>query len=421
MDQNSVVAPVLLILAGILSAAIVFAQGGHADAAPPLLDPPRNASRLNDAVTKLVRRIDAGQTTLAFDAERGFLPAVLHELDLPVSSQVLVFSKTSLQHLAITPQTPRALYFNDDVYAGFVPDGRLIELSAVDPDIGPVFYTITQSAGARPHLVTNADCAQCHATPATMSLPGYLVRSVFPGPDGQVAPRVRSFLTDHRSPIEERWGGWYVTGTFSGDLHMGNAVLRSGEDESSFDRAPGTNMKNVAAHFRSERYPSAASDVVALMVLEHQAHMHNLLTRLHYDASQGQPVTADIEDLLRYALFVDEAPLKGPVTGTTAFATEFEQRGPKDSQGRSLRQFDLRTRMFRYPCSYLVYSDAWLSLPPSVKQQIYGRLGDILSGRDVSEAFRRLQLPERRAIAEILEATHPEFAASQRAPRPPQQ
>lgn len=405
-------APVLLLFAAILSATIALAQGGHADAPPPLVAPPRDAAQLNDAVTKLARRLDAGETTLAFDAQRGFLPAVLRELHLPVSSQVLVFSKTSLQYLDISPQTPRALYFNDDVYAGFVPDGRLIELSAVDPRTGPVFYTLTQSPGARPHLVTNADCIQCHATAATMSLPGYLVRSVFPRPDGQVAPRVRSFLTDHRSPMEERWGGWYVSGTFSGDVHMGNAVLRSSEDEASFDRAPGTNMKSVASHFRSERYLSSESDVVALMVLEHQAHMHNLLAKLHYDASQALPLAADVEELLRYALFVDEAPLKGPVAGTTTFAADFEQRGPKDPQGRSLRQFDLRTRMFRYPCSYLIYSDAFLSLPMPVKQRIYGRLGDILSGRDSSDAFARLQPADRTAIAEILEATHPEFAAA---------
>jgi hypothetical protein len=212
--------------------------------------------------------------------------------------------------------------------------------------------------------------------------------------------------------MEERWGGWYVTGTFSGDVHMGNAVLRNGEDDAAFDRAPGTNMKNVASHFRSERYLSSESDVVALMVLEHQAHMHNLLTKLHYDASQALPLDADIEDLLRYALFVDEAPLKGPVAGTTTFAADFERRGPKDPQGRSLRQFDLRTRLFRYPCSYLIYSDAFLSLPTAVKQRIYGRLGDILSGRDRSEAFARLQPADRTAIAEILRTTHPEFAGA---------
>jgi hypothetical protein len=369
---------------------------------------------LNDAVTKLVRRLDAGTTTLPFDAQRGFLPAVLRELQLPVSSQVLVFSKTSLQYMSITPQTPRAIYFNDDVYAGFVPDGRLIELSAVDPQIGPVFYTLTQSPTARPHLVTNADCVQCHATPATMSLPGYLVRSVFVRPDGQVAPRTRSFLTDHRSPMDERWGGWYVSGTFSGDVHMGNAVLRDSQDEADFDRVPGTSMTRaaVSAHFRSERYPSGDSDVVALMVLEHQVRMHNLIAKLKYDATGKRPLDADVEDLLRYMLFVDEPALAGPVAGPTTFAADFERRGPADSRGRSLRQFDLRTRLFRYPCSYLIYSEAFLSLPGPVKQDIYRRLDDILSGRDATEVFARLPLPDRIAIGEILRATLPEFAAA---------
>jgi hypothetical protein len=406
------VAPVLLLCAAILSATIAFAQGGHADAPPPLVDPPRNASDLHDAVTKLVRRLDAGTTTLPFDAQRGFLPAVLRELQLPVSSQVLVFSKTSLQYMSITPQTPRAIYFNDDVYAGFVPDGRLIELSAVDPEIGPVFYTLTQSPAARPHLVTNTDCIQCHAIPATMSLPGYLVRSVFARPDGQVAPRVRSFLTDHRSPMHERWGGWYVSGTFGGDMHMGNAVLREGQEEADFDRAPGTRMASVASHFRSERYPAGESDVVALMVLEHQTRMHNLIAKLHYDSARALPLDADIEEWLRYALFVDEAPLNGPVAGPTTFAADFERRGPEDSRGRSLRQFDLHARLFRYPCSYLIYSDAFLALPMSVKQQIYRRLDDILADRDTDPAFAKLTPGDRGAILEILRATHREFAAA---------
>ena len=406
-------AQALLMAAVVLSAAIVFAQGSHADVVE-FVAPPVEATHLEDPVTRLARRMMAGQTTLAFDARLGMLPAVLRELHIPVSSQVLVFSKTSLQHQHITPQTPRALYFNDDVYVGFVPDGGLVELSAVDPNVGAVFYTLPQAPGSRLRLVSNVDCVQCHLTPATLGIPGHLLRSVFVGADGQMAPRVRSFLTDHRSPIEERWGGWYVTGRLAGNTHMGNAFLRFGQDEASFDRTTGTAMTNVANRFRSERYLAAESDVVALMVLDHQVRMHNLLARLHYTADRGLPVADQVEELLRYTLFVDEAPLNGLVAGTTTFAADFERIGPKDAQGRSLRDLDLRTRLFRYPCSYLIYSEAFRGLPAAVKLEVYSRLAAILSGRDTSPTFAPITQADRTAIAGILTATAPEFAAAMR-------
>ncbi|MEO7889768.1 MAG: hypothetical protein ABIW19_07185 [Vicinamibacterales bacterium] len=402
----------VLLLAALLSTTILLAQGGHAESPESIAAPPANASKLNDAVTRMVRRLDAGQTTLTIDRERGYLPSLLRELHIPVSSQVLVFSKTSLQFRFITPQTPRAIYFNDDVYVGFVPDGELIEISAVDPDRGAIFYTQTQLPRARPRLVTNHDCLQCHATAATQGVAGHLLRSVFTRSDGQMDSRAQTFLTDHRSPFAERWGGWYVTGSLSGDTHMGNAFLRDGADPAEFDRTPGTALRNVAGRFHSERYLTGDSDVVALMVLDHQVRMHNLLARLHQEAGSARMGEA-LEELLRYTLFVDEATLKGPITGSTRFATEFEQRGPSDSNGRSLRQFDLHTRLFRYPCSYLIYSAAFLALPDPVKQQFYSRLGEILSGADASPAFARLQRTDRTAIAEILSATHTEFAAYQ--------
>lgn len=404
--------PIVLLIAALALATLGVGPQGHADAPPPLVDPPKDASRLTDAITRLARDLDAGAVSLSFDADRGYLPAILKALRLPVSSQVLVFSKTSLQHQAITPRTPRAIYFNDDVYVGYVPDGRLLEMSAVDPVAGPVFYTISQAPAARPRLVTNADCVQCHATPATLNVPGYLVRSVFTRPDGQVAPRTSSFLSDHTSPIEERWGGWYVTGTFAGGTtHMGNAFLRAGEEEATFDRAPGTGARDLSTRFQTARYPSVESDAVALMVLEHQTRMHNHIARLHHHANAGSPIDADVEALVRYTLFADEAPLRGRIAGTTDFARTFERLGPVDAQGRSLRQFDLRTRLFRYPCSYLIYSDAFQALPTLAKRAVYARIKGVLSGRAADATYARLTGADRVAVLEILNATVPSFAA----------
>ena len=398
-------------------------QSTHADFPPPLLGPPIDVNALNDPITQMVRRIEQGKTSLEFHPDFGFLPAILRELHIPVSSQMLVFSKTSLQHKYINPQTPRAIFFNDNTYAGFVPDGSLMELSAVDPKRGAVFYTIDQSKGSRPHLVKNEDCVQCHATPATLGVPGHLVRSVFTRTDGTVATRARSFLTDHRSQLEDRWGGWYVSGSLENNLHMGNAFLREADDPTTFDRKPGSQLKNLANHFHSDRYMTPDSDVVALMVLEHQVRLHNLLGRLQYDSSQdpeyllhiaASPLAAEIEELLRYLLFIDEAPLKGTISGSTKFAAEFEKVGPRDSKGRSLRQFDLRTRMFRYPCSYLIYSDALATIPKPVKQHLYARLAEILSSKDHTAAYAKLTSAERQAIADILLGTHVEFATAWR-------
>ena len=396
---------------------------GH-DVVLPYVPPPKTAAGLRDPVTLLSQRLQAGQARLTFAETGGLLSSVLRELKMPVSSQVLVFSKTSLQYEDITPRTPRAIYFNDNTYLGFVPSGDRLELSAVDPAIGAVFYTLSQRAGARPSLVTDATCLQCHAVPATLGVAGHVLRSVFVRSDGRLVSEARSYLTDQRSPMQERWGGWFVSGTLSGDTHMGNALLGPGQSDASFDRVPGTKISNVSSLFYNDQYLSPHSDIVALMVLAHQVRLHNLIARLHYDATPPAaatnpgnrlpPLADGVEELVRYLLFADEAPLEGAVTGPTTFAREFEQLGPRDPRGRSLRQFDLRSRLFRYPCSYLVYSDAFLALPKSVKDRVYARMAEVLSGRDTTPAFARLQPADRLAAMEILKATHPEFAAAAR-------
>lgn len=404
---------VLLASASIWCAAVGFAQDNHAAIPAPLVTIPRNTTGLTNPIARLSRRLVAGQATLTYDHTVGLLPSVLRELRISVTSQTLVFSKTSLQSQVIRSRTPRALYFNDTVYVGYVPDGTLLELAAVDAQAGVVFYTISQTPGARPRLVTNAECIQCHATPATLGLPGFLLRSVFVRPDGQVVPNTRSFLTDHTSPIGERWGGWYVTGTMSGPGHMGNAFLRQGEDEASFDRR-GDTAATLLGQFDSARYLSPESDVVALLVLNHQAQMHNLISRLRYVASQGLPLAPDVEALVRYALFADEAPLPGSISGPTSFATDFERLGPHDGSGRSLRQFDLKTRLLRYPCSFLLYSDEFTGLPPDARSAVFARLDAVLSGRDTGGGYAHLSAADRTAVREILTETLPGFAGQLR-------
>jgi hypothetical protein len=128
------------------------------------------------------------------------------------------------------------------------------------------------------------------------------------------------------------------------------------------------------------------------------------------DAARAQ-FEGPAEELVRYLLFTNEAPLDSPVKGTSGFAEEFAARGPRDSKGRSLRDFDLRTRIFKYPCSYLVYSEDFDALPGPAKAYVYRRLLEILSGRDQSPEFARLTAEDRTAILEILLATKPGLPA----------
>ena len=112
-----------------------------------------------------------------------------------------------------------------------------------------------------------------------------------------------------------------------------------------------------------------------------------------------------------YLLFVDEPPLRGRIQGTSGFAEKFQARSPRDHQGRSLRQFDLEQRLMRYPCSYMIYSEAFDALPLGVKESIYGRMWQILSGRDGADKYRRMSPADRQAVVEILRDTKPGLPA----------
>jgi hypothetical protein len=390
----------------------------------------------DNVIAALQKRIDDGRVKLPFVDDHGYLPALLKELNVPQSSQVLVFSKTSFQRERITPKTPRALYFNDNVYVGFCFRGDVLEVSAVDTKLGTAFYTLDQEPipDGKPRFQRQHDnCLACHSSTATGGAPGHLVRSVFPDRLGLPILSAGSFRTDHASPLKERWGGWYVTGTHGKDEHMGNWVIENRRDPEAESNAKGQNVTDLKPLFTVANYLTPHSDIVALMVLEHQVECHNRIARalintkqaLHYQDSLnrdlGEPPTkrwesttrrieSAGEQLVKYLLFSDEAKLEAPIVGTSGFAKEFAARGPFDSKGRSLRQFDLRTRLFNYPCSYLIYSRAFAELPGEVKSYVFRRLDEVLTGQDTSEPFAHLSAADRKAVLEILRETVPGFA-----------
>ena len=384
----------------------------------------------DNAITRLQKRIDAGTAKILFADEFGYHPAVLKELGVPISSQVLVFSKTSLQRDRISPRTPRALYFSDDVYIGFCRSGEYMEVAVADPALGTVYYTMPQIPTAKPRFTRQTEsCTVCHSS-RNAGGPALLIRSVYADREGHPILSGGSHRIDHTSPIKDRWGGWYVTGTHGKTPHLGNLVVQGRTVPDDLSNEAGLNVTDLKGRIDTGMYLSPHSDLVALMVLEHQAEMHNRITAANYQTrlairdadiinemdnapkgrlteSATRRVDAAAEQLVKYLLFGDEAKLTDPIRGTSRFETEFAKRGPRDSQGRSLRDFDLRTRMFKYPCSYLIYSDGFDALPASVKDRIYWRLWEVLSGKDESKDYSHLTAADRKAIRAILIDTKP--------------
>lgn len=396
-----------------------------------------STTEVHDAVAQLARQLEAEEVELAYSNQHGgYLKAVLELLDISVSSQTLVFSKTSMQQNRISPHKPRAIYFNDDVYVGFCQSGKVLEFAATDAQQGAIFYTLEQTQDTPPRIVRDrGQCLTCHSSNRTQDVPGYLVRSVFPNAGGYPEYGSGTFTTDHTSPFEERWGGWYVTGTHGEMRHMGNAILRKGE--SDLDRESHANLTSLTEMFSTASYLAPHSDIVALMVLEHQTQMHNALTWANYEARkaihQSEQMNAVLDRpqgylsescvrrinqatdrVLKHLLMCDEFLLTSPVAGTSSFTEDFQARGIRDSQQRSLRDLDLAERMFRYPCSYMIYSEAFAGLPDQVRQQVLAKLKDILHGNiegQETERYSHITEKDRQNIMDILTETHPEFSA----------
>ncbi len=380
-----------------------------------------------DAIARLQERIDRGETALAFDPKHGYLPAVLRALRIPVSSQGLVFSRTSLQVDRISPWSPRAVYFSDDAYVGWVQNGPIMEVADVDPKLGAVFYTLDQRETDHPKFERQTrTCLICHdSSTTTGGVPGFIVRSVVTDRYGYAFASVGKDVTTDRTPIDERWGGWYVTGSIGDSVHMGNVfapVLAHEIDDktayaAAIRRRAERGVDDLHGRFDVSRYLTQTSDVVPLLVIAHQSYIHNLITSVGYEArieGEGAATSARVrsaaERLARAMLFAGEAPLPGTVHTTSSFAADFAAVGPRDRKGRSLRDLDLETRLLKYPLSYLIYSEGFDGLPAVVKDIVYARIRAVLAGTDASPEFSRLSPADRRDILEILGDTKPDFA-----------
>jgi hypothetical protein len=362
-----------------------------------------------DPVARLEQKLEKGDVKLTFDPRRGYLPDVLKYLGINTDSQVLVFSKTSFQSPRIYPTAPRAIYFTDDAYIGTVQNGEVLEVISLDPKQGSQFYTLDVEKSAQPTFRPRGiECLQCHVNTGTLNVPGVLISSAYTNTDG-TAIRSSQEITDHRSPLADRWGGWYVTGTAENLHHRGNAVPRDAEHTQ--------NLTSLEKKFDITPYLAPSSDIVALMTLEHQTRMTDLMTRLGWEAriaaADGKlevfqaRLEFGVNEMVRYMLFADEAKVPGPITGNSTFTESFQRRGPRDRKGRSLRDFDLHKRLFQYPLSYMIYSKTFDGMPELVRDKVYRKLYDVLTGKDSSASFARLSAQDRQNLLEIVKDTKP--------------
>lgn len=391
---------------------------------------------VNNSVARLQQRLQRGEARLQFKGSRGYLDSLLAALEIDPSSQMLVYSKTSLQFMRIDARRPRAIYFNDDTYVAWVQGSDLLELATMDSSLGPVFYTLSNrreaSAGFERETLR---CLGCHDKFSLTGggVPLFTVLSSLVTVNGEsLTGKVAIEVTD-QTPIEERWAGWYVTGRHGEQTHLGNIQARDPADIATPDGARRGNLSTLAGLFDTRPYITDKSDIVALLVLEHQTNIQNLITRLNFKARtfvardlKSATVPDDaweavspktqtilqkmIEPLVEAMLFVDAAPITSGISSSSGYDRWFQTLGPKDGAGRSLRDLDLSRRLFKYPLSYLVYSEAFDSLPEYVRRRVYERFDDVLSGRDRSSKYAHLSAEDRAALMEILNATKPEFA-----------
>jgi hypothetical protein len=386
----------------------------------------------HNAVARLQARLDRGEATLKFNGTRGYLDALLQALGVDPSSQMLVYSKTSLQTAGIRAATPRAIYFNDETYVAWVQGAELLEVVALDSALGPVFYTLAnRDARAQDLQRETLRCLGCHDKFSLTGggVPIFMVHSSLVSTGGHALTRTISIEVTDRTPIEQRWGGWYVTGQHAEQTHLGNILAVNAKQIENLDKARRGTLVTLAELFDTRPYLTDKSDIVALLVFEHQTSVQNLIIRVNYKArsflakeSNGgawdKASTATqsklkklTEPLVEAMLFVGAAPITGRISGNAGYEAWFQAQGPRDPSGRSLRALNLKNRLFQYPLSYLIYSDGFEGLPDDAKKYVYSRIADILSGRDASKQYAHLSVGDRKVLMEILTATKPAFAA----------
>lgn len=400
--------------------------------------PPINYSRTQpqDVVAHLRAELASGALKLE-GSDREIVQDLLRRFHIPIASQLLVFSKTSFQRDRISPDHPRALYYTDNCYVGWVPGG-LVEITTIDPKLGPVFYSFDPRAISEKHWPEFSrpnDCLDCHGGHFVPGIPAVFARSVFADKEGNPLYRQGGEVVDYRTPFSKRWGGWYVTGLHGDTLHRGNVFASEDGDQLVFNPAAGANVTNLSRLFDTGNYLTNSSDIVSLLVFEHQLAMQNALTSANMNCRRMLDYQAHLQTALKEStaddephfdsvrnifdhsaemvvdtlLFKDEATLPDVITGSSAFQKSFSADAPRARDGSSLKDLLLSDHLFKNRCSYLIYSESFLSLPRGLKHRIYARLAKALDLEQPDPRYTYIHRSERQRIANILRETHSDF------------
>jgi hypothetical protein len=319
-----------------------------------------------DACSELLRRVGKKEVKLDTSSRQTLTKGLLDQLHVPVTSQLLVFSGTASQGAKVRSGNPRALYFNDEVYIGVVPEG-FVEMIGVDPEFGPVWYSIEKVVrGVAPEAQRDTSCFGCHGS--SSGVPSMFTRFVLPNEAGGRDDFLDS-TEGHHAAFATRFAGYHVTSVAP--------LSHTKEGLITLRHAGKVAIKHIKV---GERYdPSLhltrTSDIVAHLLHAHQVGFVNLAAEINTYARDGrlrspdvgkpdpEVLSAMVDKLVRYMLFADEAPLpEGGVTGHPDYLRDFASNRRPCKVGPSLKDLDLRTRMFKYRCSYMIYTRQWTDM-----------------------------------------------------------
>ena len=366
-----------------------------------------------DRFAELQEKAQKGEVKLDTTNDKAFLTSLLEALNIPVSSQIMVFSASSLQSEIINPRNPRALYFNEDTYLGWVPGG-LVEIIAADPEMGPMFYVFDRlrPGGPVPNVTRSTKCMNCHAGNATRRLPGLIAESLLVSRAGSSLETFRRDVQGHQIPLEDRFGGWHLTGQHNLSHNHANVMGIPNAGKNQIVPVEPGQYSDLSLHLLP------TSDILPNLMNEHQMGFENRLVYAIYTVRQlksegkgmlGAAAKAEIEEraqeLARYIVFADEAkfPAKGMV-GDPAYVRDFLRDRKVSKAGLSLKDLDLKTHMFKNRCSYMLYTDTWKAAPKELKERVYYHMALYL--REAPDAQHAHLAPgERVAIRGILKDT----------------
>jgi len=409
-----------------VSLAILFISATCLHAAPEVKEtviefrkPPHNylTHEAKDRFAGLLKQIQSGEVKLDTSNDKTFLTSILAALDIPVSSQIMVFSASSLQSEIINPRNPRALYFNEDTYVGFVPNGK-VEVISMDPTHAAIFYIFDglRPGGALPNIARSEKCFNCHAGNATRRVPGLIAESLLPMASGASLETYRRDEQGHQIPLEQRFGGWHLTGGHHIPTTHAN-LMGVATEAGKFDKV----SAKPGEMWDIDRHLLPTSDILPNLLHEHQLGFENrvfhaayVMRQLLADGRGSLPFSAKAEveklaeELARYVLFSDEAKLpREGIEGDTNFMRDFARNRKPAKSGLALKDFDLKSRIFKHRASYMLYTESWEKLPTVLKDRVYYKMAEGLREQNPGPIGAHIPVEEKRAIRSILKETLP--------------